>query len=358
MENVRIIELMARKLGRTATPGELEELDRLMAEHPAHGYVQEVVDALKGGQEHVEKEVPAQEVTETGWRHLAGRLKGSAEDGVGESIETPVRRLRWTRIAAAVAVVLAAAGATNLVTKNHPQQKNHTVAVSNGDRKAIVLPDGTKVWLNAGSRLVYPAAFTGEYREVNLDGEAFFDVASQPSQPFLVHARKITVKVLGTTFDVRAYKTDPDITTTLVSGRVQVALDDNSDRTVTLAPHEKLVVPNVDIRLDQSKILANALRYQVRTANPDDKNNLTETAWMDDKLEFNDETFEEVARELERKYDVQIGFTGDDLKDTHISGTFDKESLQQVLDILKMTTHFDYQIEGKKVTVFITKTKV
>jgi len=365
MENARIIELMAKKLGRTATPGELEELDRLAGASPTHGYLREVVDALKGGQEHIEKEVPAQEVTETGWRHLAGRLKGlkgetgaMAADDPGEPLKTPVRPIRWTRIAAAVALLVAAAGITKVLQKDQSRIPQTSLRVANGDRKAIVLPDGTRIWLNAGSRLVYPDAFTGADREVTLDGEAFFDVASQPSKPFLVHAGKMTVKVLGTSFDVKAYKTDPDITTTLVSGRVQVTLDDNPDRSVTLAPHEKLVVPNVEMKLDQSKILANALRYQVRTASPDDKNNLAETAWLDDKLEFNDDTFDEVARELERKYDVQIDFANDGLKDTHVSGTFDRETLQQVFDILKMTTHFDYHIEGKKVTVFTTKTKV
>ena len=368
MENSRIIGLMAKKLGKSASAAELEELDRLLEEYPSYSHLAEIVQSLKGGREHFEKTVPAQELTDTGWKHLADRLS-SEEDpaGLGAPVmpEDPAQReprqlgshkikiWRWT--AAAAALVLISAGALWYDNGNKPApHQDKSLDVSYGAQKTLILSDGTRIWLNAGSHLVYPERFSGSTREVTLEGEAFFDVAPRPSVPFLVHAGKITVKVLGTRFDVKAYRADANITTTLISGKVQVTLDNDPERNVTLVPHEKLVVANAEAETPPLKEgpSRNELRYQVRYLLGNDKDSsLAETAWLDNKLVFSDDLFQEVARQLERKYNVEIGFANEGLKEEHLSGVFDKETLQQVLDILRMTTRFDYRMEGKKIVL-------
>jgi transmembrane sensor len=218
--------------------------------------------------------------------------------------------------------------------------------VGYGERSKLVLSDGSTVWLNAGSKLSYPDAFTGDKRVVTLEGEAFFDIARHVDMPFYVHAGKVTVKVLGTRFDVKAYRGDAGVSTTLISGKVQVMLDGEPDKKIILSPNEKLTVMNSVPAVEAAQ---NALHYLVQGVPKAGDDSLPETAWVENRLVLSNETLEEVARVLERRYDVQIEIADARLKEEHVSGVFERETIQQVLDILKMTTKFKYSIEGKKV---------
>ena len=209
----------------------------------------------------------------------------------------------------------------------------------------LVLADGTKVWLNAGSRLIYPASFTGKTREVQLEGEALFDVAQQAHQPFFVHTGKITVRVLGTRFDVKAYREDAQVSATLISGKIQVIMNEDPEKKILLSPHEKLTVMNVVGAADKADepVKENELRYQVQFLAQ------AETDWVNNKMVFNNESFDEVARQMERRYAVHIEFDNEMLRREHVSGIFEKESLSQALEILKMTTRFNYKIDSNVV---------
>jgi len=355
---------MAKKMDKSATPEELEELTRLLADYPAHAYFHELVHTLRGNQDHLELITPKEELVDHGWQDLAGKLnEGRVRAGV-------LRRLggglRWA--AAAVFLGVLATGVI-LYYRKAPAQTgvgsaSPLVAYAGfGATRQLVLSDGTQVWLNAGSKLIYPAVFTGDRREVKLEGEAFFDVARSSKAPFSVHAGKITVGVLGTSFNVKAYNGDKDIETTLITGKVQVTLDNEPEKAILLSPHEKLTVINDtdDVREEkpvgkkdtEPGIAYNALRYQVQALPNSSGNGVIETAWLSNKLVVNDEAFETVARMLERKYDVSIHFEDERLMQEHISGVFEKESIEEVLHILKMTTGFNYKIEGR--TIYIRK---
>ena len=342
---------MAKKLGKNASVEELQELERLLTENPSYSLLGEIVESLKGSPEHFERNIPEEELAGSGWRRLAGRLK--------EVVTMEERRLsrmpRIRRWAAAAAVILVVGGtsAWYFLGDRHPsrvQVADRVLNVGNGHRSKIILSDGTAVWLNAGSRLYYPEVFTGNKREVALDGEGFFDVAKNEGMPFLVHAGKITIKVLGTRFNVKAYRGEPAVSTTLISGKVQVMMDGEPDKKIVLSPNEKLTmmnpVPETEATRDRD---GNALHYQVQGVRRMGDDSLPETAWVENRLAFSNESFEEVAGMLERRYDVQIEIGDARLKEAHLSGVFEKETLQQVLEILKMTTKFQYSIEGKKV---------
>jgi transmembrane sensor len=363
MDSSRIIDLMAKKLGQHASVEEQKELERLIAANPTYAWLEEIVGSLKGSPEHFERNIPVEELADNGWRQLAGRLKADGGTSVdeGENVFEEARpRIgvwrTWTRVAAVVLVLLVGGGAAWFFRgDNNPFRvkfADKTLQVGYGGRSKLVLSDGTTVWLNAGSRLIYPDLFTGDRREVTLEGEAFFDVAKHVSMPFLVHAGKITVKVLGTQFDIKAYREDAELSTTLISGKIQVMLDGDPDKKITLKPHEKLTVVNSPVAtMDVGKgaVSGKALHYLVQGLPEAENDSLPETAWVDNKLVVSDITFEELARMLERRYDVRIDFEDDRLKAEHLSGVFEKETIQQVLDILKMTTKFKYSIVGKKV---------
>jgi len=339
----RVIELMAKKMGKIASPEELEELEELLSTHSDYSYLAEVVTSLKGNVEHVEKDVPEVELADSGWAHLAKRMN-----------EKPGRVFWMRRVwvaAAAMIIVLAGAGA-GYYRWGHQggvAEVKKSLQVGYGGKSMLVLADGTKVWLNAGSRLVYPAVFAGKTREVQLEGEAFFDVAQQVHQPFFVHTGKITVRVLGTTFDVKAYRDDAQVSATLISGKIQVIMNEDPEKKILLSPHEKLTVVSEHIEKGKEVVAENELRYQVQFLPQTAHEAIPETAWVDNKLVFNNESFEEVARQLERRYAVHVEFDNEALRHQHVSGVFEKENLPQALEILRMTTKFNYKMDSNSV---------
>jgi len=346
IENARVIELMAKKMGRTASPKELEELAQLLSIDPGYSWLAEVVGSLKGSAEHVEKSMPEADLVDSGWAHLAERMNAEPEK------RGRVRSMRrMVRVAAAIFLGLAGIGMLSYYQWGKEpagaamSMMNRTVEVGYGGKRVLVLADGTKVWLNAGSRLVYPASFTGKTREVHLEGEALFDVAQQAHQPFFVHTGKITVRVLGTRFDVKAYREDAQVSATLINGKIQVIMNEDPEKKILLSPHEKLTVMNVARKEESARdsVKVNELRYQVQFLAQ------AETDWINNKMVFNNESFEEVARQMERRYAVHIEFGTELLRREHVSGIFEKESLSQALEILKMTTRFNYKIDSNVV---------
>ncbi|MGH2643728.1 MAG: FecR family protein, partial [Chitinophagaceae bacterium] len=162
----------------------------------------------------------------------------------------------------------------------------------------------------------------------------------------------------------------PDIQTTLISGKVQVSLNDDPGKKIILTPHEKLTVMNeqhTTIKaIDSSAVKAtknslpaivpeaNELKYQVQTlpVNPVDSTFFIETAWVDNKLAFVYEPFSEVAKMMERRYNVHIIFENNDLKKVVMSGVFDKETVKQALQVLQMITSFNYKETGDSIYLY------
>src|SRR5690606_31670859 len=116
------------------------------------------------------------------------------------------------------------------------------IVAERGVRKQLVLPDGTKVWLNADSRLVYDGLLEGDTREVRLEGEAYFDVTRNVNRPFIITTDKISIRVLGTTFNVKAYPDDARTEATLISGEIELSVNDRPREKILMQPNEKVAV--------------------------------------------------------------------------------------------------------------------
>jgi ferric-dicitrate binding protein FerR (iron transport regulator) len=225
--------------------------------------------------------------------------------------------------------------------------------VSNAKRRTLQLPDGTQVWLNAGSKLVYREDFGKEKRNVWLEGEAFFEVAADQLHPFIVNTDRITVRVLGTAFNVRAYRNDHDVEASLVRGKISVSLKDDPEKSIILSPREKFVVNKGNISTTPALPRINAVKYQVQALAYEGKDSslLVETAWVSNKLAFTNQPFEEVARQMERWYDVRIHFENDSLKGILMSGIFDKETIEQALGVLQLMVKFKYTVNGRDINI-------
>jgi transmembrane sensor len=206
-----------------------------------------------------------------------------------------------------------------------------------GKQRQIALGDGTQVWLNANSELRYPKDFLQkENREVFLDGEAFFDVSENREKPFIVHTSGLTIKVLGTAFNVKSYADDPVVETTLVSGKVTIVSPaEDSIHHVTLLPNQQALFTK-----DSKKI---ALEASVNTENY--------TAWKNGLMIFDNKPFSYIKETLERWYDVTITMEDKKSLSCTFSGKFKDKSLQEVLEIFKNTESINYWIKDDQVLI-------
>lgn len=207
--------------------------------------------------------------------------------------------------------------------------------VPRGGEYMLVLSDGTKVWLNADSRLKFPVQFTGKDRNVYLvSGEAYFEVSRDESSPFRVHTSRGIVTVLGTEFNVRDYADEGEVVTTLARGSVRYERDGKS---VVLNPGEQVVDEVTGVDLSARKV------------------NLREfTGWKDGQYIFYDETLEELMKTIERTYDVTVFFVNPGVKQLRFSG--DLEKYRQVEFFLRyIETGGDVQFVVKDKTISVYK---
>ncbi|GEP96361.1 FecR family protein [Chitinophaga cymbidii] len=273
-----------------------------------------------------------------------------------------VRRLKngWGWYALAVASVLMLFMTTLWLQPERPAQQStapedtRVAYVSKaGERKSFQLPDGTKVVLNASSTLYLEDSFNTGNRSLTLDGEAFFDVAQNASSPFVIHTTAMDITVLGTAFNVKAYRNDETNETALVRGLVKISLKSN-DHQLLLHPNEKVIVPVGKTIIRKVKLISDnrqkipepAIDYAIASLThiPHDTT-AVELSWVDNRLIFADESFEEIARKLERWYDVEIRFESEALKQYRFTGNFNKENVQRVLEVLQLSRDFSFRFE-------------
>lgn len=244
------------------------------------------------------------------------------------------------------------------------QTKQDPIVANNGSRSRSLLPDGTTVWLNAGSKLHYENDFNGATREVRLEGEAFFDVVKQPERPFIVHTSGIDIRVLGTAFNVKSYPEDETVETTLYRGLVQVSRqEDITAMPIELKPNEKLILPKQaakeEVKLSEEKIPfakqlpASSIITHIDSTKKESER--FETAWLYSRLEFRGDSFEELAHKLERWYNVTIVFTDERVKQLNVTGSLESETVEQAFVALKVAFPINYKINNNEVLVSSSK---
>lgn len=351
MEKSRILELLARKMGQVASPQELEELEVLLKKYPEYHFIKDTSEQMHMDFQPLEAQREKALVSRN-WDRLAEAMQQPVASGRRGRVLSIFSR-RSLQAAALVGGVALLVGIYYLLQR----QKGSSAAAGqliarNGEKIRQLLPDSSFVWLNAGTQLTYSSDYGKASREIYLKGEAFFEVAPDKDRPFLVHAGRLTIRVLGTSFNVRSYEKDSVVETTLIKGKVEVQLGDGAGQKIILAPNEKLTVPSVAIRTPAVGGIT-SLRQPSYTLQPlvhqNDTTEYDEVAWIDNKLVFWNEAFEQVAGKMERWYDVRIHFVREELKREYLSGTFEKETVEQALKILQMTTRFTFRKDGKDI---------
>jgi transmembrane sensor len=372
MAQDHIWNLIAKKLSGEATEPELRELEKLLRENPELHYpVQTIMDLWSS-----DMQFDQQEAHEAFNRHIERMKELKIDFRIREEVSADKtgrinrRFFLWPALAVAIFIGVLFLGvrltgfhapASFGLTKESEKAVSR-ISTKNGSKTNLILPDGTKVWLNAGSTLTYDTSYGRNIREVALSGEAFFDVVKNKEKPFIIHASKINIKVLGTEFNVRSYPSDKTTEASLIRGSIEVTFKDKPDKKIILKPNEKIVVDNdlnpvnvsepdhpeshVKINEVEGAAIKN-LTYENKTGA------IIETSWVENKLIFQDESFEEIARQLERWYGVSINFENKQLKENHLTGGFKNETIRQALDALKFTASFKYEIDNNNnVTIY------
>lgn len=203
-----------------------------------------------------------------------------------------------------------------------------TLYVPAGQRAQITLVDGTKVWLNANTRINFPNHFSGQTREVTLNGEGFFDVTSNKEKPFIVKTEKYNVKVLGTKFNLVAYAGKGIFETSLLEGSVEVIKPD-SIKGIFIRPDERIYL--ADSGLKKAPI-----------------ENMNHFLWKDGIISFNDETFPELIKKLELYFDLKIEIKNDKILNYRCTGKFrTKDGVEHILKVLQLSNKFNFKIDDK-----------
>ncbi|WP_293789003.1 FecR family protein [uncultured Pedobacter sp.] len=213
----------------------------------------------------------------------------------------------------------------------------NTIQTPRGGQYQVILPDGTKVWLNAASSLKYPEVFNGNDRSVELTGEAYFEVAKNKAQPFHVRSHLQDVEVLGTHFNINSYSDNNTIKTTLLEGRVRIS---NGQSVKILKPGEQAI----------AGVSGSGIIRLATDVDTDD-----ETAWKNGLFQFNNADLQSILKQLERWYDVHIDYHT--VPNKKYNGMVPRKAkLSEVLKMLEKTGNIRFEItEGKKLTVLSEK---
>lgn len=343
-------QLLINYLLGLCTSGEVKEVEYWLNKEPGNiSLLQEVAKEIgnEGSLSYAEKD------------HLKNRLfaeidrKNKSESKRDRSVpevitlSQPSRFARgglWLKVAAMILVIVTAGGvglyySSQSTSAIKPEVKLEQRSLSKGQTATLRFGDGSVIKLNAGSTLRYPEKFTGGEREVYLEGEGFFSVTRDESRPFIVHAGGTTTRVMGTSFNVRAYDTEDDVQIAVTEGRVAVSRDskEESDR----ADKETIYV-------SRNQWVTYRSSGQLIEKGEGDIEELI--AWKDKKLVFSDKSLDHIADRLERWYNIDIVLADSSFGKRRMSASFEKESLTEILTVIALSLDLNYEREGRTIT--------
>ncbi len=370
--------LMAKKLAGEATEEELVELEKLLRENPQFNFSKEILvdfwqSELKTDNQYAENKYQEliQQIKNKGID--AGKFENNDHyidynESDLNSLSSKQSSRKKLQLSSLILICMALIVYFIYANYDHVKREAtpgniaaNEITTKNGSKTSLQLPDGTRVWLNANSRITYEKTYGNKLREVKLTGEAYFDVVRNAEKPFVIHTAKMDIKVLGTAFNVKCYPGEKTTETSLIRGSIEVTLKDRLEK-IMLKPNEKLVINNDEIadQLIQSGSTAvkqagakkdnSIISLSHLTFYPVDST-VIETAWTQNKLVFSSETFEEIALKMERWYNVKIDFADEYLKNERLTGNFENETISEALTAMQLTTAFSFTIKNDRIII-------
>lgn len=300
-------DIAAKQFAGKATPAEEAALREWLAGDPEHREQYEAQQQLWK----LTTPAPATAVdTDAAWQKVHARLQQPHSQ---QAKVIPLYRQLW-RVAAAVVILVGIAWLAKLYFLPYYGLE---VVRSGSEQMAVILPDSSQVWLNKESILAYDPDFDSPQREVQLEGEAFFEVTHNPQQPFIIKAEASETRVLGTSFNLRAYPQEQAVELTVNTGKVAF--------TATEGSAQGIVTPGFGAILHKQE--DSVEKYELTGENA--------WAWKTGKLQFNGQPLREVLSDLERYYNLKIQLKQPNLGSCRFTGTFQNSDLQEVLQVLE-----------------------
>jgi len=343
MDKNKILELLARKMAGEASQRELEELNVLMNRFPDAIYYEEFLSQIW-----TKTTLTAEEKPNIEKNYQLHRTKYASDFN------------RKKKIIGNIIIVLAI-GLLALLYYDHDYTPGSTINVvaGNGVRKKITLPDGTLVWLNSNSKLSYAANLANKpERVVFLHGEAYFDVAHHQTHPFLVRTKKMSIKVLGTAFNVKAYPGEGLSEATLIRGAIELSVHARPKQKIFLNPSEKFALKECK-QISVSKgakindpASLTLIIQQVKPMFIGNHQYLKEVAWKDSLLVFKDESFEELKPKLERWYNLTITVDHTVPKSYRFTGILKNENIKEALTAMQLIKPFKFKLNANELIIY------
>ena len=349
----RLIELLTRKMAGELSSQELVELNEILSAYPDALQEEEIFQQIWNSKE-VEEDVNSFYD-----QHKKKYAEALLFNDVKPSSSATINRRHYYKYVVAAFIPIVAIALVYFFHEPLSDKDSYKeIIVGKGVRKMVLLPDGTRVWLNADSKLSYnPQMNHTGMRHVALEGEAFFDVTHDKQHPFIINTDKVSIKVLGTSFNIKAYLSDKKCETTLIRGSVELTLNDGSKQKIVLKPSEKLALIDDEERKDlksenkphKGKTL---LIEHINLVKVEDKEYVTETSWTENRIMFENETMQEIAVKLERWYNVKIGIHNKEIASYHFTGSFTNETIDQVLTAMQLIKSFSFKTNNNDITIY------
>jgi len=220
---------------------------------------------------------------------------------------------------------------TSLQRNTNKIRFNHLL-IGKGEEYQVVLVDGTKVWLNSESKLTYPIQFGANIREVELEGEAYFEVSKNKNLPFIVKTKQMNIEVLGTSFNVSAYQDEQYMETTLAEGSVRISSNYGSSKARIIKPDEQVVFD-----VSTNEMLVKSVDAEVYGR------------WREGVFAFNEDALDEIMRKLSRWYDIKVFFKDNEVRSYQFSGKLPRfETCNELLEMIEKTTNVQFEIKNKQ----------
>ncbi|MEO6723391.1 MAG: FecR family protein [Ferruginibacter sp.] len=372
MQSDRLLQLLANKWSGEITEDELQELEQLLKAYP-HEFEKEQLLASFFQQKEA-KNLDTSRAKAKWQQHLEHMKKEFPDDfatsmqTTNMTVENPPRHIfsLWKKLAIAASII----GVISIVLLKYSgkdQQQNGsslvaqtsstTISAAKGNRIIDTLPDGTIVWLNGNSHIEYNENFGKEKREITLSGEAFFDVAHNAAVPLIVHAKTVNITVKGTAFNVKAYPEDSRVEASLIRGSIELMIKKSQGKKILLHPSEKITIETNEIadagNNKKEKGSKSIEPYHIAELKVESQSNLIpEISWMQNKLVFDSETFEDIIPKMEKWYDITINSDDKELMEQRFSAVFEKETITEALTALQYTYNFRFEIKDKQVFIY------
>lgn len=335
MQDTIILSLLQKYISNQCTEDELKLLLHWLKSSDDHACLDRVVKPFWDTIDHTitypDEKREAELRTEVFL--LLNKIKHK-EAGFVSEVRSKNRLYGFYRIVAILIIALSVTFGLLTVLEDSQTSVTYTENISGeGEKKNLVLADGTTVVLNSGTKLRIPSNFNEEERVIEIAGEGFFEVAHNPDKPFIIKSKDAQVKVLGTSFDFKSYTEDDFISVTVSTGKVRVNVADQ-DLQLSLSPNEHLSINKIDGNIRKQAILEN--NY---------------IKWIQGSLYFNKEPIQEVIKVINRTYNRKVILQCQNCNYV-ITGTHDNKSIEAVVEAICFTTGLHSRQEGNKIIIY------